>query len=150
VQPSTYTFRVPDEPVPKVRPRVTSRGTYTPPEVVAAEMKTAMYFREKYPGHQVDPDGEYRVRLAYFTRRWAKDLDNLIKLSLDSLNGVVWKDDRQVSQIEARKLRATKQDPEVGTIIIIEELPCQKTPKTKKSSQSVKRTKTSSSPPPKS
>ena len=31
------------------------------------------------------------------------DLDNQIKLILDSMNGIFWKDDRQVSDLEAHK-----------------------------------------------
>ena len=31
------------------------------------------------------------------------DLDNLIKLALDSLNGLVWRDDTQIDEIKASK-----------------------------------------------
>ena len=46
------------------------------------------------------------------------DVDNMLKLVKDALNGVIWKDDKQVVHVNARKLYS--QDPR--TEIFIEEI----------------------------
>ena len=41
------------------------------------------------------------------------DLDNYIKVVLDALNGIVWRDDAQVVRVEARKVYALKPGMEI-------------------------------------
>lgn len=41
----------------------------------------------------------------YFKSKKASDLDNVLKATLDSLTGVIWKDDRQIVDIRAVKLQ---------------------------------------------
>lgn len=38
------------------------------------------------------------------------DVDNLVKTVMDSLNGVVWKDDDQVIELKAKKHYTTEHD----------------------------------------
>lgn len=45
--------------------------------------------------------GALSVTLRVFRARKSGDLDNRIKIALDSLNGVCWHDDKQVEEIHA-------------------------------------------------
>lgn len=47
------------------------------------------------------------------------DLDNLVKLVLDALNGLAWEDDRQVVTLRAHVLRGSDR---AETVIKVEEL----------------------------
>lgn len=111
-------FTVPGPPKGKQRPRVVRRGgksiTYTPKETVAAEQAVRFYFEGEAPPNWKAWEGPVRVEiLAYFQhpQSWPKwkrelgefqyatcrpDVDNILKLVCDALNGVAWKDDRQV------------------------------------------------------
>jgi Holliday junction resolvase RusA-like endonuclease len=49
------------------------------------------------------------VELAFYQgTRARKDIDNMIKLVLDSLNGVAWADDVQVNTVLARRVYTVK------------------------------------------
>lgn len=43
--------------------------------------------------------------LVYFRSKKTSDLDNVLKATLDSLTGILWKDDRQIDEIHAYKLQ---------------------------------------------
>lgn len=105
-----YQFEVLGEPVGKARPRVTRWGAYTPQKTVDYENKIkAAYgggFYEEYL--QIDVVAYFKVlksvsrkkRLQMLDReiKPAKkpDIDNVLKIVLDSLNKVAYKDDAQV------------------------------------------------------
>ncbi len=59
-----------------------------------------------------------RYRKAYMMSNF--DIDNLTKFILDSMNGVFFKDDRQIFFVEAGKYYANTPE-NVGIVIIIEE-----------------------------
>ncbi len=97
-------FVVEGEPRPKVRARVTKRGTYTPSQgdedAFAAHALQAM-LRER----QKKITGPVRVDLDFFRKTARRvDLDNLAKLSTDAMTGPVWEDDSLIVD-----LRCTKQ-----------------------------------------
>jgi crossover junction endodeoxyribonuclease RusA len=97
-------FMVDGEPVSKERARITGRGTYTPVKTVAAEARIAWGFRQAAKGWKVDDTSEFIVGMSFFlsTRR-RRDIDNMMKLVMDALNGVCWKDDSQVVEAWGRK-----------------------------------------------
>ncbi|WP_078345061.1 RusA family crossover junction endodeoxyribonuclease [Mycobacteroides chelonae] len=114
-------FIVPGEPVSKARPRFgVRRGrivTYSDPAMVAAERKVAAAYRAAAlpgPPHS----GEVMLRATFYcgTRR-RKDLDNMIKLVSDALNGVAYEDDSQVVSIAATVHRG-EPDPRSDVWII--------------------------------
>lgn len=113
---STYRVSVPGEPQPKQRPRVLTsispRGqkitrTITPPETAAAEDAIRWAVRAAYPGLEpIDGDDIHVALLFELGPRRSKrdrqpDLDNLCKLALDSLNGLAFTDDKQVTVLTA-------------------------------------------------
>jgi Holliday junction resolvase RusA-like endonuclease len=61
--------------------------------------------KEKYP--DLEPsDGRFSVYIEVHlpSSKRKIDLDNIIKIILDSLNNIVWKDDKCVSRIVAQKI----------------------------------------------
>lgn len=102
-QPSEYTLCLPGDPVPKGRPRVYNGHAMTPKRTVRAEERLFAEFRLKYP--QAKPF-QCPVRLEaefWMSHRGRPDLDNLLKLVLDSLNGIAYVDDAQVVESHACK-----------------------------------------------
>ena len=116
----TVVFRVPGEPVPKARPRVTRKGAYTPRKTLIYEAKVAQAWYEQsgvklpddtalvatinayFPIPQSYRKGKReRLKGAYHNKRG--DLDNVVKSVLDALNGKAFKDDAAVSVIHAVK-----------------------------------------------
>lgn len=97
-------FTVPGDPVSKGRPRFTRRGgVYTPKKTKDAEAAVAAAFRAACTD---EPDTEHQWQVDatfYLGNKRARDLDNMLKLILDGLNGVAWADDNQVTEVIGRK-----------------------------------------------
>ena len=105
-----YQFEVLGEPIGKARPRVTRWGAYTPQKTTDYEnLIRSAYKGEYHTGYlQVDVVAYFKVpksvsrkkRLQMLDReiKPAKkpDIDNVLKIVLDSLNKVAYKDDAQV------------------------------------------------------
>ena len=104
----TIEFTVPGRPVPMARPRVTSRGTFTPKDCVAYKKVVSMVARNAMRTAEAEMfDGEpleCRVRFIFPLPKSRKnpyatsrpDLDNLYKSVTDAMNGIVYKDDSQI------------------------------------------------------
>lgn len=102
-------FIVPGEPVSKSRARFTKQGSrtfaYTPQKTHDGEKAVAKAFLNAMPP-EYEPDGEYHfgVSAKFFNAtRQRRDVDNMLKLILDGLNGVAWVDDNQVTEVIGRK-----------------------------------------------
>jgi len=96
----SVTFRVPGQPVPKARPRVTERGTFTPQRT--RDWEEAVGWAFKGMGAATF-DGPVSVMMTFLRKGRRKvDLDNLVKSVLDGLNGVAFHDDQQVRELSAR------------------------------------------------
>ena len=91
-------FTVPGQPISKSRPRISPNGgMYNPTETTDAEELIQAYYRQAAPGTQMDEESYWRVDCVFYTANRAKrDLDNLAKLVLDALSGLIWKDDCRV------------------------------------------------------
>jgi len=89
------------EPVPKARPRVSKAGTYTPARTLEAEDRIGWAFRESGMARH-DLPARLHVRLTFACKaKRHSDLDNMIKLALDALNGLWFEDDWQIDSIDA-------------------------------------------------
>ena len=136
-------FRIEGDPRGKQRPRHTRSGiVYTPSETVAYEKKikaayygalaepgaepgTAIYHEPEKGPMSIEIDAGYPVpkgypkvkkknMLAGYTLPTKKpDLDNVVKIIMDALNGEAYVDDRQVVEI-----RAIKQFSEVPGVVV--------------------------------
>lgn len=103
----------------KQRPRLGRGGNvYTPKKTLEAEMAVGWQFKQANRGHRVDADSAFGVALTFHGAREGQDVDNMTKLVLDGLNGVCWKDDRQVVEIHARKVPADSPRTEVSIFIV--------------------------------
>lgn len=100
-------------PVAKARPRFTRNGrTYTPKSTRQAEESLAYIARlVRQLSHPWEGEVSLQIQV-YLTRPKSSkrpsptvkpDLDNYIKLVCDALNGIVWRDDSQVTQVSASK-----------------------------------------------
>lgn len=129
-------FTIDGEPVSKARARFTGYGSksraYTPAKTKTAEERVAWAFRQA--GGEFEPDGEitFGVELTFYNgTRQRRDIDNMIKLILDGLNGVAWVDDTQVVQVSARKRFVSKAEARtvvtVGRVGVMDRLtkPCE-------------------------
>lgn len=108
-------FTVHGEPISKARARFTKRGSkvvsYTPQKTLDGEKATAAAYLAE--AKHIDPDAEATFAVyAHFINgtRQRRDVDNMVKLILDGLNGVAWPDDNQVTEIAARKSFGSKSD----------------------------------------
>ena len=118
-------FTIPGVPVAKGRPRITTRGkyarAYTPAKTREAEQTLAaraMAFRPKRPLEcplHIDVTFWMPIPASWSRKKQEStpphttkpDLDNLVKLLKDSLNGVFWLDDKQIWSMYAVKRYAT-------------------------------------------
>ena len=118
-------FEVPGEPRGKGRPRFTKDGhTYTDSETRAYEKKIMAYYRQQMRNFRWD-DGAYvavevtavypipksttkaslaAIQAGRILPKRKPDIDNVIKVVLDSLNGIAYKDDSQVVMVSGKKI----------------------------------------------
>lgn len=131
-----YKFVVEGKPKGKGRPRFARAGkyvrTYTPKDTQDYEQKVRESFLRQYEDKDVkDYNNNVKVCLrAYFvppkntSKKKLKeilnnpylhkpDCDNIAKIILDSLNGIAFKDDNQVSNLKVEKLYGTEDKVEV-------------------------------------
>ena len=127
--PDPVRFHVPGEPVSKARAKMRVHpdgkvSTYTPSGTAAAERAIAIVARAA--GLRPSPRWDYSVVIAFRMASWQRrDIDNLIKLVLDALNGIAWKDDVQVRHISAALERGARPS-EAGTTVIVRAMEAQR------------------------
>ncbi len=125
-----YEFEVPGKITGKARPRVnTETGrAYTPASTKEYELLIKQYFKIKYPRYEI-LQGRIAVKIiACFaipksTSQKQKtlmlenkisptkkpDIDNIVKIILDALNKMAFKDDSQITKIQVEKLYAEEE-----------------------------------------
>lgn len=117
-------FIIDGEPMSKARPRVVNGHAYTPEQTRIAEERIGWLFRQVTPSHRpstIESGGRYGVMALFFhATRQRRDIDNMLKLILDGLNGIAWQDDTQVTEISGRKTLVPK--GQARTAVLIYEL----------------------------
>ena len=125
-----YEFEVIGDIKGKARPRVnTYTGTaYTPTGTKDYENLIKQYFKVKYPRYE-PLDGRVAIKIiAYFevTKNTTKkdkklieegllsptkkpDIDNIVKIILDALNKMAFKDDNKITKLEVEKLYGSEE-----------------------------------------
>jgi Holliday junction resolvase RusA-like endonuclease len=113
-------FTIPGEPKGKARPRVTKYGTYTAETTVNYENWVKICFQE---AKQKSIEGQLKAEIkCYFDipNSYSKkkkenalngiirptkkpDLDNIMKIILDALNGLAYKDDKDIVECRIEK-----------------------------------------------
>ena len=125
-----YEFEVPGEIVGKGRPRLNTytNQIYTPLKTKDYETLVKQYFRLKYPRYETLENRIHVKIISYFkilkstnkhnaeemlngnlspTKK--PDIDNIIKVILDALNKMAFKDDNQITKIEVEKVYSTEE-----------------------------------------
>ncbi len=86
-------------PFAKQRPRVTSRGAYMNPAYIKRKRQMVHLAHAAHGRPLPLFTGPVRLDLEFrFKAKGAGDLDNLAGSIMDSFNGVLWHDDRQVER----------------------------------------------------
>lgn len=100
----SFMFVLEGRPRPKERPRLGRGGrVFTPKRTHQQEQAMAVCAMNALPsGWHLNATYAVEMRF-YFKGGVLPDIDNLIKI-IDGLNGVVWDDDRQVTEIQAMRL----------------------------------------------
>ena len=120
-----YEFEVPSKIIGKGRPRLNSNTgrVYTPTRTKDYESLVEQYFLLKYPRYKT-LEGRAKVTIVAYcevpksTSNTVKermlgnsisptkkpDIDNIVKIVLDSMNKFAFKDDTQITKIEVEKL----------------------------------------------
>lgn len=121
------TFTVYGDPIPKGRPRFTRQGrTYTPKRTHDYESEVAMIAKAAMAGQEpletsltVCVYATFPIPQSYSKKRSEAclnglerhikrpDLDNVVKAITDAMNGIVYKDDSQITTIHAKKVYGT-------------------------------------------
>ena len=125
-----YEFEVPGKVIGKGRPRInTNTGiVYTPTKTKEYETLVEQYFLLKYPKFKMLENRVQVKIIAYFgiskTTKKSEinemlennisptkkpDIDNIVKVVLDSMNKFAFKDDNQITKIEVEKKYALEE-----------------------------------------
>jgi Holliday junction resolvase RusA-like endonuclease len=95
-------FVVLGQPIPKARPRVARGHAFTPKTTLQAEARIAATARQQGARPLSCP---VRLDLRFYREDLRRvDIDNLVKLVQDALNGIAYVDDAQVVSLSAVKL----------------------------------------------
>jgi Holliday junction resolvase RusA-like endonuclease len=109
----SYRFEIPGKPVPQER-RIHIRGqwAFDPPKSRTAKRIVKQYAMAARPklcnGFYHPSDYSFCIEMFFYGPHWGSDLDNLVKLVMDGMKGVFWKDDHQVVEMFAKKIRVPK------------------------------------------
>lgn len=120
--PMIYEIEIPGKPMGKQRPKMGRYGVYTPKETVNYENYVKLLFIQKYgqpllTGYiRAEITVYYEIPKSTSKKKTAAmlqgeilpdkkpDCDNIAKIILDSLNEIAYKDDKQVTELNVRKL----------------------------------------------
>lgn len=108
------------DPTTKARPRLGRGGnTYTPAATRNAQEALGWLAKARCRTPNVIDD--LSVDLVFVTKtRQRRDIDNMVKLVLDGLNGVVWGDDNQITTLHATKCCAERPRTEIRVFVATE------------------------------
>lgn len=103
---------VPGRPVPKARPRLGKRGNvYTPTRTKEYEQLVG-WCAKQHIQETIDGDIALHIKV-YVKNNIFPDIDNIAKSIMDGLNGVAYKDDKQVSCLTVQRIKGNEEKVEI-------------------------------------
>jgi len=106
-----HSFELAIEPQIKKRPRFGGGNTYTHEDTKRYETHVKMALRKWWKEKPIEGPIRTEIIFQFSAPKTSKngypgskDVDNLVKAGFDGANGVVWKDDRQVCSLSAKKI----------------------------------------------
>ncbi len=94
------------KPVPKGRPRFARNGgVYTPKTTSDYEKRIAQAWREKYGDKRVEEKNLVIHVDVYLKRYSTTDVDNLLKIAMDGLQGVAFENDSCIKSAKVVKVQ---------------------------------------------
>ena len=103
---------IPGRPVPKGRPRFGRGGNvYTPKRTREYEELVGWYAKQCIP-EPLKGDIELHIKV-YVKNNVFPDIDNIAKAIMDGLNGVAYKDDRQVVCLSVQRIKGREERVEI-------------------------------------
>jgi len=126
----SISFVIEGTPVGKARPRVTKFGTYTPKKTLTIEKYVRLLAANEYKGPPWKGPVKIEISVVYRRpkrlpkgREWPScrpDGDNVEKLILDSLNGLVYTDDSNVIQMSwSRRYTVGLEEPHTNVRVTL-------------------------------
>ena len=110
-------FTVEGRPVGKERARVGKRGGHTPAKTRAYEQKVgwaAIAAGAQRAGLQAPFSIELKI---WYADRRQPDTDNVMKACKDALEGVIWKNDREVTKDSSENMGIDRGNPRVEILV---------------------------------
>lgn len=117
------TLWLPGEPLSKARARGAVRGHYTPKTTRAAQDRLRVHARLALGTHGMRglpvPTLQPLRVLMHFMRghRARRDVDNMQKLVMDAMEGLIWENDSQVTEVHVTQQWVTYAP---GTLMVVE------------------------------
>lgn len=112
-------FSVPGRAVPAVRMTQRSKYTKQAKRYLAYKNQVAWKARSLYRGRPVTDDVGVNLNV-YLKGGQSGDIDNYFKSVTDSLNKIIYMDDRQIREMSARKLDCESKDDERVEVVVYE------------------------------
>jgi Holliday junction resolvase RusA-like endonuclease len=129
---------VPGNPMGKQRPRVMRSGfTYTPKKTVNYETQIRERFAASFPNHtpiseavrmelkifMYIPKSTSQKKLTQMINREIRptkkpDIDNIVKVVADALNGIAYADDKQIVSLVVEKYYSVRPRVEIGVGLV--------------------------------
>jgi crossover junction endodeoxyribonuclease RusA len=114
---------IPGKPVPKGRPRFARNGgVYTPKTTSDYEKRIAQAWHEKYGDKQIDSYGLTIHVDVYLKRYSTTDVDNLLKIAMDGLQGHAFENDSIIKAAKVVKVQVDGPGTDEGMRIALLEL----------------------------
>jgi Holliday junction resolvase RusA-like endonuclease len=82
--------------------KIGKKGLYMDKEFAKLKTYYSSEFRKQYKEKAITSNLSLIIEF-YFKDKRKRDLDNYLKILLDSMNGLVWKDDSQIQELTLRK-----------------------------------------------
>jgi|SRR5699024_2562953 len=105
-------FTVPGRAVPAVRMTQRSKFTKRAKRYLAYKNKVGWVARQHFRGRPTDKPVKLSIAI-YLSGGNQGDIDNYYKTIADSLNEIIYEDDRQIKVMEAKKIECGKDEERV-------------------------------------